>query len=542
MLLGELAATSAAVAATRSRTAKTEALTAAVDAMTDAELDAGLAMLAGHPRQDRLGAGWAAVRGIAAPPAAEPSLTIAEVDRVLDDVAAAEGAGSQAERDRLLTELWSRATAEEQQWLRGVLLREVRQGASDSLVLGAIAAACDVPVAAVRRAVFLTDDPAGAARAARAGGADALAAIRLRVGRFVQPMLASTAGDVREAVAEMGEVVVDTKLDGARVQVHVDGDDVSVFTRNGNNVTSRLPEVVAVARSLDVDRAVLDGEAISLDDRGRPRGFGDTMGRFGSEDGSPVREVAGGRELSVFLFDVLAAAGGAADPVRRGWHDEDAADADDGTAIVDDVVDQPLERRLALLDALVPPAHRVRRVRTRAAAEALAFTEDVLEQRHEGVLLKDPHAVYAAGRRGSAWRKVKPVHTLDLVVLAVEWGSGRRRGWLSNLHLGAYDPDADDWVMLGKTFKGLTDAMLAWQTEHLLALEERRTRHVVHVAPSLVVETALDGFVPSPRYPAGIAMRFARVKHHRPDRDPRSADTVATALGIARGEIRPTLG
>ena len=418
-----------------------------------------------------------------------------------------------------------------------MLLREVRQGASDSLVQTAIAHACGVPVDAVRRAVFLTDDPAGAARAARTGGVEALAAIRLSVGRFVQPMLAATAGDLDEAVEDLGTVVVDAKLDGARVQVHVDGAEVRVFTRNGNDVTARLPEVVEVARSLDVDRAVVDGEAIALGSDGTPRGFGDTMGRFGTEEDSPVRAGGDDERLSVFVFDVLAATGGAADAVRTGWAAEDDAEA---PAHVD-VVDEPLDRRLALLDAIVPAAHRTDRVHTDDRDEAAAFVESVLERRHEGVMLKDPTAPYAAGRRGSAWRKLKPVHTLDLVVLAVEWGSGRREGWLSNLHLGAYDPDADDWVMLGKTFKGLTDEMLRWQTEHLLTLEERRTRRVVHVRPSLVVETALDGFVPSPRYPAGIAMRFARVKQHRPDKQPREADTVDTCLRIASGELRPRL-
>lgn len=535
MLLAELAATSAAVAGTRSRTAKIDALTAAVARLADDELEAGLAFLAGHPTQDRLGAGWAAVGAVDAPPADRPTLTVAEVDAVLDELAATEGSGSQAERDRLLTELWSRATADEQSWLRGVLLREVRQGASDSLVQSAIATACDVPVAAVRRAVFLTDDPARAARAARAGGVEALAAIRLTPGRFVQPMLASTAGDVSEAVEEMGEVVVDTKLDGARVQVHVDGDTIRVFTRNGNDVTARLPEVVAVARQLDVERGVFDGEAIAIDAHGRPRAFGDTMGRFGTEDDSPVRAAAGDERLSVFLFDVLAASGGASERVRADW------DGSDDSSPGPDVIDEPLHRRLALLDAVVPAEHRVSRLRTSDPGEALPFVQEVLEHRHEGVMLKEVDSRYAAGRRGKAWRKVKPIHTLDLVVLAVEWGSGRRRGWLSNLHLGAYDPDADDWVMLGKTFKGLTDEMLQWQTDHLLALEERRTSHVVHVRPSLVVETALDGFVASPRYPARIAMRFARVKHHRPDKTPRDADTVETCLAIARGEIRPHL-
>lgn len=272
-----------------------------------------------------------------------------------------------------------------------------------------------------------------------------------------------------------------------------------------------------MARAVDADPVVLDGEAIAIDHDGTPRGFGDTMGRFGSEEGSEVRGEGGADlPLSVFFFDVL----------RAGDRD---------------LVDAPLVERLDVLDRVVPGDHVVARWHGRDPEAVLDFTRAVLDQRHEGVMLKDPGSAYTAGSRGKAWRKVKPVHTLDLVVLAVEWGSGRRRGWLSNLHLGAYDPDTDEWVMLGKTFKGLTDDMLQWQTDRLLELEEHRTEHVVHVRPALVTEVALDGFLPSPRYPAGIAMRFARVKHHRPDKDPREADTVATCQAIFRGELRPRL-
>lgn len=517
MLLHELVATSQAVATTRSRTAKTEALAAAVGALRDEELPAGLAFLAGHPRQDRLGTGWATVTGTDAAPADTPGLGVLEVDAVLDRLAALAGEGSRGEREEALAALFGRATAAEQEWLRGMLLGEVRQGASDSLVAAAVAAAHDVGLRAVQRAVALCDDIAAVARAARHDGDDGLAAISLVPLRFVQPMLARTGGDVREVVEELGDVVVDTKLDGARVQVHRAGEDVRVFTRNGNDVTDRLPEAVAVARTVGADPVVLDGEAIAIDHDGTPRGFGDTMGRFGSEEGSDVR-AAGGADLplSVLFFDVL----------RAGDRD---------------LVETPLLERLVVLDDVVPPEHVVARWHGSDPEAALDFTRAVLDQRHEGVMLKDPGSPYTAGSRGKAWRKVKPVHTLDLVVLAVEWGSGRRRGWLSNLHLGAYDPDADDWVMLGKTFKGLTDQMLRWQTDRLLELETRRSDHVVHVRPALVVEVALDGFLPSPRYPAGIAMRFARVKHHRPDKDPREADTVATCRAIFSGALRPLL-
>jgi DNA ligase-1 len=515
--LHELVATSHEVAATRSRTAKTDALAEAVAGLADEELAAGLAFLAGHPRQDRLGAGWATVGSTDVPSVDEPSLTVLDVDRALDEVAALEGEGSQGDREAALAELFARATADEQAWLTAMLLREVRQGASDSLVQTAVAQATGVGVRAVQRAVALCDDVARVALAARHGGEEGLAEVSLEPLRFAQPMLAQTGADVEDVVVELGDAVVDTKLDGARVQVHRVRDEVRVFTRNGNDVTHRLGEVVAVARSLGADPVVLDGEAIAIDQSGAPRGFGDTMGRFGSDEDSPVR-VEGGADLplSVFFFDVLLAG-------ER------------------DLVEVPLRERLAVLDEVVPAEHVVPRWSGSDPAAALAFTRDVLEQRHEGVMVKDPDSPYVAGSRGKAWRKVKPVHTLDLVVLAAEWGSGRRRGWLSNLHLGAYDASADDWVMLGKTFKGLTDEMLRWQTERLLELEERRTKHVVHVRPRLVVEVALDGFLPSPRYPAGIAMRFARVKHHRPDKDPRQADTVATCRAIFEGRQRPTL-
>ena len=515
--LATIVARSQAVGATRSRTAKTEALVAAVAALADEELGAGLAFLAGHPRPDGPGAGWATVLGTEVAPAATSSLTVLELDAALDHIAALEGAGSRGDREVALADLFGAATADEQDWLRGMLLRELRQGASDSLVENAVAAACGVGVRAVQRAVALCDDVAEVARTARHEGEDGLAAITLTPLSFAKPMLAQTGADVREVVDELGLTVVDTKLDGARVQVHRSGDAVRIFTRNGNDVTDRLAEVAAVARSLDVDEVVLDGEAIAIDEGGRPRGFGDTMGRFGSDEDSDVRGPGGAEwELSVFFFDLL-------------WVDGES------------LVDRPLVERLDRLDEVVPADHRVPRLATDDTEAALGFTREVLEQRHEGVMLKDPTSGYTAGSRGKAWRKVKPVHTLDLVVLAVEWGSGRRRGWLSNLHLGAYDPDADDWVMLGKTFKGLTDDMLRWQTERLLELEERRTKHVVHVRPELVVEVAIDGFLPSPHYPAGIAMRFARVKHHRPDKDPREADTVATCLAIHHGELRPRL-
>jgi DNA ligase-1 len=345
------------------------------------------------------------------------------------------------------------------------------------------------------------------AGAALAGGEAALAEFRLEVGRPVLPMLASSAPDLPSALAKAGggrPVAVDTKLDGIRIQVHRSGDDVLVATRSLDDITERLPEVVEVVRALPVERVVLDGEALLLDDAGRPRPFQETKSRFGRHDGS-------GATLGVWFFDVLHL---------------------DGR----DLVDAPGHERATALEALVPEPHRVARVVTADAAEAQGFVDAVLAAGHEGVVVKNLEAPYDAGRRGAAWVKVKPVHTLDLVVLAVEWGSGRREGWLSNIHLGARDPDSESgFVMLGKTFKGMTDEMLAWQTERFLGLETSRTGHVVHVAPVQVVEIALDGLQRSTRYPAGLALRFARVVRYRDDKTAAEADTIDTVRALAGG-------
>jgi DNA ligase-1 len=508
-----LVETSAAVAATRSRNAKVSLLAGTLADADATELPAVVAFLSGQPTQDRLELGWAAIRDVQPDPAAESRLSVAEVDAAFGRIADASGSGSRGTRTDAFAGLLAAATPDEQDHLRGLVMRELRQGASEGLVVLAVAEAEEVPVAAVRRAAMLAGSLPAVAVLARSGGHEALAAVRLEVGRPVRPMLASTAPDVATVVAELGTVVVDTKLDGARVQVHRDGDAVRVFTRNLREVTDRVPEVVAAVGALDASRVVLDGEAIALDDDGRPRPFQETMSRFGREDGAAnATEVP----LTVSFFDVLHVDG-------------------------DDVLDAPLAERLDALDRVVPASLRVDRAVTADPERALDVLRAALGAGHEGVMLKDPAAPYAAGRRGAAWRKVKPVHTLDLVVLAVEWGSGRRRGWLSNLHLGAHDPETDRFVMLGKTFKGLTDEMLAWQTERLLELEVRRTARVVHVHPELVVEIAFDGVQASSRYPGGVALRFARVKGYRPDKDPREADTIATVQAIHRGERLPQL-
>jgi DNA ligase-1 len=530
----EIVEASRTVGATRSRKAKIAALADVLRTADPALLPTVVAFLSGEPRQDRLDLGPAAVFGTEAGPADTSTMTVADVDagfqRIADTPA---GTGSRTARIEVFAELLGRATAEEQDWLRRLAVRDLRQGALAGLLTAAIAVAADVPEPAVRRAAMLSGDLSTTAVAAVTGGVDALAAFRLEVGCAIEPMLAATATSVAEALAETtattgpdddggtGEVVVEAKLDGARVQVHRDGDEVHVFTRNLNEVTDRMPEIVDVALGLPVTSVVLDGEALALDDAGRPWRFQDTMARIGREhDGD---QAASDVALSVRFFDVLHIDG-------------------------EDVLDRPLSERLAVLARAVPTTSRVDQLTTADPDQAEAFLQRTLAAGHEGVMVKALDAPYEAGRRGASWRKVKPVHTLDLVVLAAEWGSGRRRPWLSNLHLGARAEPGDPvdveagstaFTMLGKTFKGLTDRTLAWQTEALLQREVRREGHVVHVRPELVVEIAVDGFVRSTRYRGGIALRFARVRGYREDKGPADADTLATARAIFTGERPP---
>jgi DNA ligase 1 len=538
MRLGELVATSAAVAATRSRRAKTDALVAALRAAEVGELPAVVSYLSGEPRQERLDLGPAAVFGVEVGPAATSTLTVADVDGALQAIAdTPAGAGSRTRRVAVLRDLLERATATEQDWLRRLAVRELRQGSLAGLLTAAIAAAADVPEPVVRRAAMLSGDLRRTAVVALTDGAAELAAFRLEVGTPLEPMLAATAASVAEALQaatgeDGGPVIVEAKLDGARVQVHRVGETVTVFTRNLNDVTHRMPEVVAAVRSLDVETLVLDGEALALDHEGRPLAFQDTMSRVGREHDLAAH--AGGTPLSVRFFDVLHVDG-------------------------EDVLDRPLAERLEVLVRTVPAPLRVDQLVTDDTRAAEAFAATTLAAGHEGVVVKAVDAGYEAGRRGASWRKVKPVHTLDLVVLAAEWGSGRRRGWLSNLHLGAIAedddpadvvaPDGTRFTMLGKTFKGLTDETLTWQTEQLLARETRRddpetsdagSGWIVHVRPELVVEIALDGFVRSTRYAGGLAMRFARVRGYRPDKGHHDADTMAAARAIASGTQLPT--
>jgi len=493
MLLSDVVACSAAVGATRARTAKAAALAALLRAAAPGEIEPATAWLTGEPRQGRLGAGWRTLAALGVAPAASPSLEVADVEARLDALAATSGAGSTARRAGQLDALFGAATAEEQQFLQRLFTGELRQGALDGVMLEAVAAAAEIPAATVRRAFFLSGRLPETARLALTGGAAALEAVAPEVGRPVRPMLASPAENLDAALAELGpQISVEYKMDGARIQVHRDGHVVRVWTRTLREVTDRVPELVELVRGLPCRRVVLDGETLALQDDGRPRPFQETASRFGAD----THELL----LRPFFFDCLHLDGA-------------------------DLIDEPLSARLEALDRAVG-AHRMPGVLRPSGDEAAALLEQALAAGHEGVMVKALDAPYAAGRRGKAWQKVKPVHTLDLVVLGAEWGYGRRTGTLSNIHLGARDPDGGEPIMVGKTFKGMTDALLAWQTETFPAYARERRGNEVLLRPELVVEIELDGVQRSTRYPGGVALRFARVVRYRPDKTAAEADTI----------------
>ncbi len=437
-----------------------------------------------------------ALRGGAA--AATPALALREVDAALARIAATKGNGSATERGASLSSLLARATRAKKDFLARLLVGELRQGALEGVMLEAIAAAAGVPAGAVRRAAMFAGDLGAAARVALTEGAAGLARFALELARPLQPMLAQPAEDIDDALARLGTAALECKLDGARVQVHKAGDDVRVFTRNLNDVTAAVPEIVAAVRAVPARELILDGEAIALAAGGAPQPFQVTMRRFGRK--LDVDALRAELPLAAFFFDVL----------RR-----------DGESLIE----RPARERFAALADALPSALVVPRLVTSDAAAAQAFYAEALARGHEGVMAKALDAPYAAGSRGAAWLKVKRAHTLDLVVLAAEWGHGRRRGWLSNLNLAARDP-AGGFVMLGKTFKGLTDALLEWQTRELLAREIGRDERTVYVRPELVVEIAFNDLQASPQYPGGLALRFARVKRYRPDKRAEDADTI----------------
>jgi DNA ligase-1 len=505
VLMNDVVATSSVVSATRSRLAKVEALADLLRRAGD-QVRAVVAFLVGTPLQGRIGAGWRTLVNLRTAPAAEPTLTVAEVDHTFGEVAVTSGKGSAARRTELLGALFGRATEAEQGFLLRLLAGELRQGALEGIMLDAIAKAAGLDdktdKETVRRAFMLSGQLPDTAAAAMTGGAAALNTFGLQLGRPIRPMLASPAENLEEALAG-GPAVVEYKLDGARIQVHKDGDDVHVYTRTLREITGSVPELVELVRGLPCQSAVLDGETLALADDGRPRPFQETMSRFGA---TSERELL----LRPYFFDCMHL---------------------DGT----DLIDAPLRERNTALhkavgDLVIPGALEPSQ---EAADKVLA---DALRAGHEGVVVKSLDSTYQAGRRGKSWRKVKPVHTLDLVVLAAEWGHGRRTGYLSNLHLGARDPDGGPPIMVGKTFKGLTDELLAWQTSEFPKHEDKRTDWTVYLKPHLVVEIALDGVQVSSRYEGGVALRFARVVRYRPDKEPQEADSINTVHAMLPGE------
>ena len=505
MKLATLVATSTEVAATSKRLEKTARLAALLGDLRGEDVAIAVGFLIGWPRQGKIGVGWAMVaeaRDVS--PAPEATLELGDVDAVFSALQQATGKGSTARRRELLTGLFSRATTDEQQFLALLVIGEVRHGALEGVLLDAVAKAARVAPEKLRRAVMLAGDLGSVAAAVISGGDAALSALasyRLELFRPVQPMLADSADDVAEGMqtAGGGPVAIEWKLDGARIQVHRGNERVAIYTRNLNEVTARLPEIVEVVQALETHELILDGEVIALMPDGRPRSFQETMSRFGRR--LDVDRLRAELPLTPFFFDILLGDG-------------------------EETIDRPLQERLALLDRILPNELRVPGVVTANEDEARRFQAGALERGHEGVLVKSLSAPYAAGRRGSAWVKVKTARTLDLVVLGVEWGSGRRQGWLSNLHLGARDPATGGFVMLGKTFKGMTDELLEWQTKELLARETHRVGHIVYVRPELVVEIAFNEVQRSSQYPGGVALRFARVKGYRPDKRADEADTI----------------
>jgi len=515
VLLKSLVDTSGEISATRSRSAKIRLIAAALRSAEPDEVQTVVSYLAGELRQRRIGVGWRSLQTLPSP-ASEPTLTVAEAHEAFERMGAVSGSGSQAARTELVDDLFGRATADEQRYLSLLVMGELRQGALDGVMLTAVAEASGVPDPVVRRAVMLCGATGPVAAAALTGGEQALDRFGLEVGRPLRPMLAASAPDVPTALAKVaadGEAALEWKVDGIRVQVHRDRDDVRVFTRSLDDITARVPEIVETVRALPGSALVLDGEAVALDDLGRARPFQATGSRTASS--ANVDELRRQVPLTPYFFDLLHL---------------------DGT----DLLDLPASRRHQQMAAVVPERQRMPRLVTGDLSAAADFFAEAVAAGHEGVVVKRLDDPYEAGRRGSGWVKVKPRHTLDLVVLAAEWGHGRRQGWLSNLHLGARDDETGDFVMLGKTFKGMTDEMLTWQTERLLELETRRDRYAVYVRPELVVEIAFDGVQTSPRYPAGMALRFARVLRYREDKAASETDTVSTLRAIHSGDTRPT--
>jgi DNA ligase 1 len=490
-LLAEVVSTSRSLADTSSRSAKIAILADLLRRLDGGEVAIAVGFLAGVPRQGRVGIGYATIYGIRRPPASDPSLSIRDLDRAIGEIQETTGTGSAGARKAMLASLFDRATEHEADFLRRLFTGELRQGALAGLMVDAVAKAAGVPAQTTRRALMLSGDLTRTAEIAVAEGEQGLRAVGFELFRPILPMLASTAPSASEAVGSFERSSVEWKLDGIRIQIHRRDDEVRIYTRNLNDITDALPGIVGAVRSLPVTAAVLDGEALWMSDDG-PAAFQETVSQIDGE--APPEGVV------TFLFDLLHVEG-------------------------DDLLDAPLEQRAARLEEIAPHL-RIPSLITSDPQAAQRALDEALAAGHEGIVVKDAASPYSAGRRGKAWRKVKPVRTYDLVVLGAEWGHGRRQGWLSNLHLGARDARTGEFVMVGKCFKGLTDELLAWQTEELLARETERHGIAVMVRPELLVEVALDGVQTSTRYAGGVALRFARVKRYRPDKSATEADTV----------------
>jgi DNA ligase 1 len=490
-LLADVVTASSEVGATSSRSKKVAILAELLRRLDPDEVALAVGFLAGVPRQGRVGVGYSTIYGVERTPAGEASLTVGDLDRAIGEVQGMTGSGSAAGRNQILGELLGRATEQEADFVRRLFTGELRQGALGGLMVDAIAKAAGVSGVLARRALMLSGDLTRTAEIAIARGEEGLREVGFEIFRPILPMLASTAASVAEAVASFDRSSVEWKLDGIRIQIHRRGDQVRIYTRNLNELTDALPGIAGAVRRLPVTQAVFDGEALWMGEHG-PAAFQETVSRL---DGAGTPE-----GVVTFLFDVLHLEG-------------------------EDLLDTPLEERAARLEGIAPSL-KIPSVITSDPETAQRALDEALGAGHEGIVVKDAASLYWAGRRGKAWRKVKPVRTYDLVVLGAEWGHGRRRGWLSNLHLGARDPRTGDFVMVGKCFKGLTDELLEWQTKELLARETGRRGIAVHVRPELVVEIALDGVQSSTRYPGGVALRFARVKRYRPDKSAAEADAI----------------
>jgi DNA ligase 1 len=502
-LLAEVVAASKEVTDTSSRARKIAVLAELLRSLEPDEVPIAVGVLAGAPRQGRVGVGYSTVYRIESAPAVEPSLTIDELDHAIADVQATTGTGSGAKRKEILGTLLGRATEQEADFVKRLLTGELRQGALAGLMIDAVAKAAGVPGEIARRALMLSGDLTRTAQIAMTEGEEGLREVGFEIFRPIYPMLASTAESVGEALASFERSSVEWKLDGIRIQIHRRGEDVRIYTRNLNEITETLPGIVEAVRRLPVAQAVLDGEALWMSEDG-PAAFQDTVSRMDRE--APPEGVV------TFLFDLLHVDG-------------------------EDLLDTPLQDRSARLEALASHL-KIPSTITSDPEEAQRVLDEALRAGHEGAVVKDAASLYSAGRRGKAWRKVKPVRTYDLVVLGAEWGHGRRQGWLSNLHLGARDPDTGDFAMVGKCFKGLTDELLEWQTKAILARESGRRGIAVFARPELVVEIALDGVQSSTRYPGGVALRFARVKRYRPDKRADEADTIDELRGLLAARPR----